>query len=176
MAKKRKSAQKPAQTPFILPWSGDYGPLLVRQVRACLRRYVAGERWILMEALDLCLNAAPSSNPRFNKRYLPRPWMHKALRDIARALREGATPNEAFGLVSPDIGKRAMNARKKRQLAPSIMFRIYDLHHREGKPIDDNTFAVVGGEFSCSYKTIGRIFNDNQKLWALLSRLGPIRS
>jgi hypothetical protein len=171
----QKPAQKAAQKPVvILPWSKDYGPLLARQIRACLKRYVAGDRWILMEALDLCLNAAPSSDPRFNKRYLPRPWMHNAIREIAKALRDGADPNEAFGFVRPK-GKHGKHARKKGRDFWPIMFRIYELHHDEGKPLDDTTFAIVGSEFGYSYKTIDRIFNDNPKSWALVQRLAPKR-
>jgi hypothetical protein len=163
MAKKKKESETPsptAQKPMlVLPGSEDYGPLLARHVRGYLKRYVKGQRWLVLHALDACLNNG----------HLPRPWMLKGLWDAVTALNDGADPNEAFGFVPPK-GKHVEHNRKKRRNVPPIMFRIYDLHHRKGKPLDEGTFATVGSEFGYSYKTIKRIFDTNPRLRAFLSK------
>jgi hypothetical protein len=164
VAKKKKLAQNAAQKPELaLPWSKNYSLELARHVTGYLKRYVSGERWVLILALDACLNASrnrsrdPSLDAHLTKCYLPRPWMLKALWDVATALEDGADPNEAFGFERPK-GKHVKANRAKKRNERAILFRIYDLHCNQGEALDDSgAFAIVAEEFNSSARTIRRV-------------------
>jgi hypothetical protein len=134
-----------------------FGEALAIQVAKYRKRYESGERVAALFAFEACINSG----------YVPNPvadiWMRQGLHDIVMALHAGADGNEALGLV-PVKGKHVESNRKKKQNALAIMFRIYQLHHGEGKPLDDRTFTRVGDEVGYSCRTIRRIFDANP--WA----------
>jgi hypothetical protein len=145
-------------------------PEAVRGLKALLAMYrkhfEAGDRQALVQAIELCLAC----------RIVPEDWIATNGSACFRAWfnYDSATLDEAFGVERK--GEHVDRQREKERWRPLILFRLYELHHREGAPIGKTTFETVAKEFGVSWSYVNDLVYKDRKGRALakLLRSWPI--
>jgi hypothetical protein len=138
----------PKGTILALPGSMAHARCLQQSIDHYQRKFEAGDNLAWLQAVDACvIHGWP----------IP-PWARlKFFLGMTEWLSyKAATLDEAWGLQRPSKQLRA-GARRER-LRSTILLRVAELHHLEGKPLTREMFATIGREVGMSGRSVEVLF------------------